>query len=191
MVRGHLMVPAPRNDDVLGRLMAAAQRGDKAAYRLLLDELRSWLARYYRRRLPEAHVDDAVQDALLAVHNKRHTYDPARAFAPWLAAIARYKWIDRLRTMTVHRTEPLDDDIPDYLQIGDHGDTVISAAVLNELLGTLKPGQADVIRLVKLGGHSIDEAALLTGQSPALVKVNIHRGLSKLAALVEGFDDVA
>ena len=93
------MVPAPRNDDVLGRLMAAAQRGDKAAYRLLLDELRSWLARYYRRRLTEAHVDDAVQDALLAIHNKRHTYDPARAFAPWLAAIARYKWIDRLRAM--------------------------------------------------------------------------------------------
>ena len=38
---------------------------------------------------------------------------------------------------------------------------------------------------------AIDEAALLTGQSPALVKVNIHRGLSKLAALVEGYDDVA
>ncbi|HPU16216.1 MAG TPA: sigma factor-like helix-turn-helix DNA-binding protein, partial [Polymorphobacter sp.] len=108
-----------------------------------------------------------------------------------LAAIARYKWIDRLRTMTVHRTEPLDDAVPDYLQIGDHGDTVISAAVLSELLGTLKPGQAEVIRLVKLGGHSIDEAAVLTGQSPALVKVNIHRGLARLAALVEGYDDVA
>jgi RNA polymerase sigma-70 factor (ECF subfamily) len=191
MVRGYLMATAPRSDDVHGRLMAAAQRGDKAAYRLLLDELRSWLARYYRRRLPEAHVDDAVQDALIAIHAKRHTYDPARAFAPWLAAIARYKWIDRLRTMTVHRTEPLDDAVPDYLQIGDHGDTVISAAVLSELLGTLKPGQAEVIRLVKLGGHSIDEAAVLTGQSPALVKVNIHRGLVRLAALVEGFDDVA
>jgi RNA polymerase sigma-70 factor (ECF subfamily) len=175
---------------VLGRLMAASQRGDKAAYRLLLDELRSWLARYYRRRLPEPQIDDTVQDTLIAIHNKRHTYDPARPFLPWLAAIARYKWIDRLRRMRAHRAEPLDDGIPDYLQVGDHGEAVLSAAVLSELLSTLKPGQADVIRLVKLGGHSIDEAALLTGQSPALVKVNIHRGLSRLATLVEGYDDV-
>lgn len=173
--------------------MGAAQAGDKIAYRLLLDELRSWLARYYRRRLPLDMVDDAVQEALLAVHNKRATYDPARAFAPWLAAIARYKWIDRLRTMSAHPTEALPEG--DFagdtaLSVGDSGEAVISAAVLGELLATLKPGQAAAIRLVKLDGHSIDEAALLTGQSPALVKVNIHRGLAKLAALVEGYDDV-
>lgn len=183
------MGQAARHDDVLGRLMAAAQHGDKAAYRLLLDELRSWLARYFRRRLPDAHIDDAVQETLLAIHNKRHTYDPVRPFLPWLAAIARYKWIDRLRVMRAHHAETLDDDLPEYLQAGDHGEAVLSAAVLSELLGTLKPGQADVIRLVKLGGHSIDEAALLTGQSPALVKVNIHRGLRRLALLVEGYDD--
>ena len=29
----------------------------------------------------------AVQDTLLAIHQKRHTYDPSRPFAPWLAAI--------------------------------------------------------------------------------------------------------
>jgi RNA polymerase sigma factor (sigma-70 family) len=182
------------SDAAWSRLMAASQTGDKAAYRILLDELRSWLARYYRRRLPHDMVDDAVQDALVAVHTKRHTYDPARAFGPWLAAIARYKWIDRLRTMTAHPVEPLPEPaeghIPESLFVGDTGDAVISAAVLGELLAMLKPGQAEVIRLVKLGGHSIDEAAVLTGQSPALVKVNIHRGLARLVALVEGYADV-
>lgn len=174
--------------------MAAAQNGDKAAYRILLDELRSWLARYYRRRLPLDMVDDAVQEALVAVHTKRHTYDPARGFGPWLAAIARYKWIDRLRTMTAHPSESLPEPseglVPEGLFVIDAGDAVVSAAVLGELLAMLKPGQAQAIRLVKLNGHSIDEAALLTGQSPALVKVNIHRGLARLAALVEGYDDV-
>jgi RNA polymerase sigma-70 factor (ECF subfamily) len=193
MVRGNLMAAAAPGDAVWGRLMAAAQNGDKAAYRILLDELRSWLARYYRRRLPLDVVDDAVQEALVAIHTKRHTYDPARAFGPWLAAIARYKWIDRLRTMTAHPSESLPEPegiVPEGLFVIDTGDAVVSAAVLGELLGMLKPGQAEVIRLVKLNGHSIDEAALLTGQSPALVKVNIHRGLAKLAALVEGYDDV-
>ena len=81
------------------RMMAAAQVGDASAYRTLLAELAPWLRRYYARRLPPAMTEDAVQDVLLAIHEKRHTYDPSRPFGPWLAAIARYKWIDRLRSL--------------------------------------------------------------------------------------------
>ena len=81
------------------RLMAAAQVGDANAYRILLSELSAWLRRYFARRLPRAMTEDAVQDVLLAIHEKRHTYDPTRPFGPWLAAIARYKWIDRLRSL--------------------------------------------------------------------------------------------
>lgn len=164
--------------------MIAAQGGDRDSYRLLLDELQLWLRRYYRRRLPPDAVDDAVQEALIAVHTKRHTWDPARPFAPWLAGIARYKWIDRLRNLTATRTE----ELPETLSVGDHGDDVLSATVLAQLLSTLKPAQAEVIRLVKLDGLSIEEAAALTGQSESLVKVNIHRGLARLSRTVEGYE---
>lgn len=174
--------------------MVAAQRGDGAAYRRLLDELRGWLRRYYGKRLPVDVVDDAVQDALVAIHTKRHTYDSARPFGPWLSAVARYKWIDRLRAMTAQRTEMLPDGdaVPDAMVTRDSGDAVVSATVLGGLLATLKPAQADVTRLVKLQGFSIEEAAAMTGQGTALVKVNIHRGLGKLAKQVEryGSDDV-
>ena len=91
------------------RMMAAAQAGDANAYRTLLAELALWLRRYYARRLPSAMTEDAVQDVLLAIHEKRHTYDPVRPFGPWLAAIARYKWIDRLRSLKTEATEPLDE----------------------------------------------------------------------------------
>jgi DNA-directed RNA polymerase specialized sigma24 family protein len=57
--------------------------------------------------------------------------------------------------------------------------------VLEELLSKLKPAQTTVIRLVKIKGFSIEEAAEMTGQSESLVKVNIHRGLAKLASIVE------
>ncbi|QXQ06221.1 hypothetical protein KX816_18920 [Sphingosinicellaceae bacterium] len=62
----------------------------------------------------------------------------------------------------------------------DTGYAAIGATVLG-LLETLKPAQASVIRLVKLQGFSIEEAAMATGQGTALVKVNIHRGLVRLA----------
>jgi hypothetical protein len=54
---------------------------------------------------------------------------------------------------------------------------------VEELLRRLKPAQATVIRLVKLEGITIEGASKATGQSVALVKVNIHRGLKKLTQL--------
>jgi len=161
--------------------MAASMAGDAAAYKVLLGDVRVWLQRYYARRLPPAIVEDAVQDALIAVHDKRHTYDLNRPFGPWLAAIARYKWIDRLRSLKRMAAEPLGDGVA----IGDHESAVISATILEELLASLKPAQSEVIRLVKLYGFSVEEAAERTGQSVSLVKVNIHRGLARLTLAVE------
>ena len=166
--------------------MAAAQSGDAAAYRRLLTEVGEWLRRYYARRLPSALVDDSIQDTLMAIHQKRHTYDPARPFEPWLAAVARHKWIDRLRAMRSAPTEALHDGIA----VADHGDAVTSAWSLDTLLRQIKPAQAEAIRLVKLHGLSIEEAALRTGQSASLVKVNIHRGLGRLTFLAGRQSDV-
>jgi RNA polymerase sigma factor (sigma-70 family) len=170
--------------------MAAAQAGDGVAYRRLLGETGAWLRGYYARRLPPACVDDAVQDALLAVHEKRHTFEPGRPFGPWLAAIARYKWIDRLRAMSAHPVEPLADDAADTLAVPGHEDAVGSSVALEQLFAELKPAQARVIRLVKLQGLSVEEAAQQTGQTISLVKVNIHRGLRRLSKLVQGGRDV-
>ena len=157
--------------------MVAAQGGDGVAYKVLLGELALWLRRYYARRLPPSMTEDAVQNVLLAIHEKRHTYDPARPFGPWLAAIARYKWIDRLRALKAEASEPLDDN----MSVPDHGDAVIAGSTLRQLLTELTAPQAEAIRLVKLEGYSVEETSRATGQSVSLVKVNIHRGLKRLA----------
>ena len=170
----------------LGVLMGAAQDGDAVAYRRLLGEVTPWLRRYYAHRLPPPMWDDAVQDVLIALHEKRHTYDPARPFEPWLAAIARHKWIDRLRAMRTMPTEVLDEALP---APDDHGAAVSDAFTLDTLLAQLRPQQAEAIRLVKLEGLSVEEAALRAKQSPSLVKVNIHRGLRRLGALVRRVHD--
>jgi RNA polymerase sigma factor (sigma-70 family) len=167
------------------RLMAAAQAGDAHAYRTLLVELVPWLRRYYQRRLPPMMVEDSVQDVLLAVHEKRHTYDPSWPLAPWITAIARYKWIDQLRFMKGRIIEPLDENVG----TPDHESSVVAETTLTQLLSEIRPAQAQVIRLVKVEGYSIDEAARTTGQSVALVKVNIHRGLKRLAAVVRPVSD--
>jgi RNA polymerase sigma factor (sigma-70 family) len=163
-----------------GCLMVAAQAGDSRANEQLLRELYAWLPRYYARRLPFAAAEDAIQETLLAVHRMRHTYAPSRSFVAWLIAIAHNKWIDRIREQYRHVSLTLDENIP----VEDHGGSVISAATLDHLLGRLKPAQESVIRLVKLKGLSVARASGATGQSAALVKINIHRGMKKLATLV-------
>jgi len=161
-------------------LMIAARAGDSQAYEQLLRELDVWLRRYYARRLPYPAADDARQEALLAIHAKRHTYASSRSFGAWVVAIARYKWVDRVREASRYSALSLDEEIA----VEDHEGAAISAAALDCLLGRLNPAQAKVIRLVKLKGFSIAHASGATGQSASLVKINIHRGLKKLAALV-------
>lgn len=167
-------------------LMVAAQAGDATAYRKLLSEIDVWLKRYYSRRLPSPMIDDVAQNVLLAIHAKRHTYDPGRPFIAWLSAIAHYKWVDALQSLQAHGTIPLDED----MAVPADEAAVTSAFSLESLLARLKPAQAEVIRLVRLEEHSVEEASQATGQSASLVKVNIHRGLKLLADLLRDDSDI-
>lgn len=173
------------DEPTFARLMAAAQDGDKAAGNVLLSEVGLWLERYFRRRVPPHQIDDLVQEVLIAFYTKRGTYDPSRPFLPWLAAIARYRWVDHLRKVYKHDGKELMEDDA----VEDSEEEVVMARVsLDRLFSQLPDKQAEVIEMVKISGLSIREASEKTGQSESLVKVNIHRGLKKLATLVEKAD---
>lgn len=178
--------PSFTASDAWGDLMVAAQNGHGGAYRRLLGEVSVWLARYFQRRLPAGDVDDAVQETLLAVHRRRHTYDPQYPLGPWLAAIAKRKWIDQLRSLGRRPSE----ELPENLSVGDHETSVVSSSVLHSLLRELRPAQAQAILLVKVQGYSIEDASGATGLSPSAIKMNIHRGLARLTAFIEKTPDV-
>jgi RNA polymerase sigma factor (sigma-70 family) len=172
-------------DDRWNRLMAAAQRGDEAAYEGLMREVRVWLSRYFRRRLPADAADDATQEALLAIHVHKQRYDTSDPMRPWLRTIARFKWIDQLRSH-VRSPESLEDvEVP----VEDHGSATRAKILLDLLLADAKPAQELVIRLVKLRGASVEEASRISGQSPSLVKVNIHRGLKRIGRALDSSED--
>jgi len=166
--------------------MVRAQAGDAAAYRQFLTELSGYLRAFLRRRmtrLPE-DVEDLVQETLLAVHNQRHTYDPARPVTAWLHAIARYKMIDFLRrhSRTDMLTDPLD-DVDELLVTAETPATEARHDVAG-LLEQLPDKQRLPIVYVKLEAMSVQQAARLTGLSESAVKVGIHRGLKALARLM-------
>jgi RNA polymerase sigma-70 factor (ECF subfamily) len=163
----------------LARLAGLAQRGDKQA---VWAPPRHWLARYFRTKTLPHQIDDLVQDTLLSVHRKLASYDPERPFMPWLAAIARYRFVDHLRLVYRQAEDELDTDHPAL----DSDEPAITARIsLERLFESLPAAQQRAIELVKIEGLSISEASASCGQSESLIKVNIHRGLKRLAAIVE------
>ena len=165
--------------------MRAAQGGDDRAYDRLMREVSQWLSRYFRKRLPPAAAEDATQEALLAIHLHKQGYDTSDPMRPWLKTIAHFKWIDQLRGH-LRSPDSLDDmEVP----VEDHGARTRASILLDLLLAEAKPQQAQVIRLVKLRGTSVEEASRISGQSPSLVKVNIHRGLKRISRALDQSDD--
>lgn len=170
------------DEATLSRLAALAQKGDRQAYAALLQSARHWLLRYYRRRVMPCEQEDLVQETLLSLHRKLASYQPDRQFTPWLAAIARYRFVDHLRQV-YRRAE--DELTSDAIPQDDEEGAITARVSLERLFAALPDAQSRAIELVRIEGLSISEASQTTGQSESLVKVNIHRGLKRLAALIE------
>lgn len=169
-------------------LWARAQAGDEGAYRQSLDWMARRLRAYFRRRMPtlQGDVEDLVQETLLAVHLQRGTYDPAFAVSAWFTAIARHKLVDLWRRRG--RREDLTDEYEDVdeSQLAAHPQDHHAPRDLERLLQALPGLQRQAIELTKLEGLSVAEASARTGVSESAIKVQVHRGLKRLAALVKG-----
>ena len=173
-------------EEELKELLARALRGDGAAYHAFLDGLSGFLRAYLGRRLTRLpdEVEDLVQETLLAVHNQRHTYDPALPVTAWVHAIARYKLIDFLRRRSGREAlnEPLPEE--DDLMAASEEEAREARRDLETLLAQLPDRHRLPIVYVKIEGRSVAETAKVTGMSESAVKVGIHRGLKALAALI-------
>lgn len=169
--------------------MAAAQAGDAEAYRRLLLELAPFLRFVARRRgLDAASSEDVAQDVLLTVHRVRHTYDPARPFVPWLLSIAYRRMIDLHRRD--RRIRDQETSVPDLLETfadptpNTDIETGEQRDWLRQALLALPPKQREALELVKLQDMSVAQAAARSGQSPGAIKVNVHRAIKSLRAIL-------
>lgn len=172
----------------LHALMVAGLDGDANAYRALLVKLSGQLRAYFKGQLVHfsrgpVEAEDLVQEALMAIHTQRHTYDRAQLFTPWVYAIARYKFLDYLRRTKRSTKDAPIEDLPE-MGVVDDSAHVESALDLEKLLGRIPLKARQAIRSVKLDGLSVAEAAAKTGMSESAVKVSVHRGLKFLGSVM-------
>jgi RNA polymerase sigma-70 factor (ECF subfamily) len=167
------------NEDELARLLRTAIAGDERAYREFLVRAAS-LVRAWARRKVGGGVDpeDIVQETLLAVHMKRHTWQPDAAVLPWLYAIARYKIVDALR----RRGRQPDTGVENIWDVpAEPGLDSVSDWEMRRILDQLSPGQRSVVAAISIDGRSIRETARSFGMTETAVRVALHRGLAAIA----------
>jgi RNA polymerase sigma-70 factor (ECF subfamily) len=174
-------------DRSLAELMRKAQEGDGRAYNDLLVEVAARVRAFARKELDGSDgVEDVAQETLLAVHRHRHTWDPARAFLPWMYAIARHRLLDfvaqrRRRERHDLATQTGDGEAPSAAAIVERA---IPAFDLRQALARLSARQREIIQMLKLEELSVAEISARTGLSRSSIKVTAHRGYKVLRKLI-------
>jgi RNA polymerase sigma-70 factor (ECF subfamily) len=172
--------------DEWARLLKAGMAGDARAYRTFLAAVSPvvrGIVRVRGRALGDAQCEDVVQDVLLAIHTKRHTWRQDAPLRPWLYAITRHKVVDAFRARGSRIDLPVE-DFDDVLQAPAEADPT-ERGDMEKLIGMLDDRSAGIVRLIGLEGNSAAETGAHLGMSEGAVRVALHRALKALAVLRE------
>jgi RNA polymerase sigma-70 factor (ECF subfamily) len=175
-----------KKGDGWGQLLAAANAGDARAYAKFLHAVTPVLRGIVRAKgasLGAAGCEDVLQEVLLAVHLKRHTWEPDSPVQPWLYAITRYKVIDALRAGG-RKIDLSIDEFSDVLA-ADAAPDPTEATDMAKMIGMLDARSATIIRKIGLEGISVAETGAELTMSEGAVRVALHRALKTLAILRE------
>jgi RNA polymerase sigma-70 factor (ECF subfamily) len=169
-----------KDEAELSRLMRAAIAGDERAYADFLHRIAALVRGFAGRKIVRGGVDpeDVVQETLLAIHVKRHTWRQDAPVLPWIYAIARFKLIDAFR----RRGRRIEIEIDEIAETFAEPETeTVSERDINRALDGLPPAQRSAVSAISVDGRSIGETAAKLGVSETAVRVSLHRGLAAIA----------
>ena len=173
-------------EDEWRRWMLAAREGDEACYKRLLADVARHVRVWVRRSMrdlgqAEADLEDVVQETLLALHLKRHTWNAEEKFSPWLNAIVRHKVIDAARRRTGRRWVPID-DLVEVLAAEETKSNLERYDILR-MAEHLPKQQRAVLVAMFVDGQTAAETASRFDMTEGAVRVSLHRALRKLAKM--------
>ena len=177
---------AHSKEQQLKRWMTESLAGDQRSYRLLLEESARILSDYFRSRIyrPD-NRDDLIQETLLSLHRARSTYNPSLPYSNWMYSIAYRRYIDYVRKQSrIDKMEvPGETILPliANLEKRNPDDLVDREAVLRAIQD-LPERQREIVRLLKIDGFSVKEAASILDMSETALKVAAHRAYKKIRA---------
>jgi RNA polymerase sigma-70 factor (ECF subfamily) len=162
-------------------LLRATGRGDRAAFEVLYARHAPWLVlRLTRRCNDPALVDEAVQDAFVAVWRGARSWDGRGEVAAWIWGIGIRRLIDQLRGCPRPTVELVDLDIRSEPSAEERVLLGVEYGDLAGALDRLSPELRAVVQATVLDGLTTKEAGRLLGLPVGTVKTRMMRAKAQM-----------
>ncbi|MEM0936227.1 MAG: sigma-70 family RNA polymerase sigma factor [Pseudomonadota bacterium] len=164
------------------RLLARIAERDTTAMRVFYERHQSALRGFLRARGAEAEeASDLLHDAMLDVWRTAARFGGASSARTWLFAIARNKYVDRVRRGT---RVSFVEEVPESSDTEPDSETILAsaedAARVRACLDGLKAAQRLVVRLAFFDGLTYEEIAAVEDVPAGTVKSRIFHAKQAL-----------
>jgi len=181
-------------------LLAAAKRGDSAAFEILCKQSASTVFHVARRMMRNNEdAEDVVQESFQQAFLHLKSFNGDSRFSTWLSRIAINAALMKLRKK--HRLwdvsldeSPETEEPSSRIDVEDQGPNPEQlyaqkerGRILSEAMNELTPGMRKAIELRELGERSTEETARIMGISAAAVKARVFHGRKKLRERLHHF----
>lgn len=168
----------------------AAQEGDEAAFRSVYRAVHPRLLGYVRTLVPDADAEDVASEAWFQIARDLDRFaGDADRFRGWAARIARNRALDHIRARGRRPVSGGDESeltgMPDGADTADEALEALGTGRTMELISRLPRDQAEAVVLRVVVGLDAKSAAEVLGKRPGAVRTAAHRGLRRLAELLE------
>jgi RNA polymerase sigma-70 factor (ECF subfamily) len=186
-------MPDPGIDhEDLGEIVRRAQAGDEEAFRVVYRAIQPGLLRYLRVLVGD-DAEDVASEAWGQIARDLQSFSgDGNGFRGWAATIGRHRALDHVRWLRRRPVaaagidsladEPGPDDTERLALDGVSTDRAIA------LIATLPPDQAEAVLLRVVVGLDAETAAGVLGKRAGAVRTAAHRGLRRLAELLDHAD---
>lgn len=178
------MLKREEMEQKLRLLLIQSKNGDRASYESFLSLSSVFIERYLKqlggRYAEKETIEDLLQEVLITLHQKKHTYQEDRPLLPWLYAIVRHRYIDYYRSRKRIPAQTSLEEVGDFIP----GKEQSFGIDMEEIMSLLTPKQKEMLYLIKVEGQSYKDAASTLRMSVSAVKVSVHRLVKSLQGKV-------
>jgi RNA polymerase sigma factor (sigma-70 family) len=178
-------------DEQVTECLARARNGDEKAVLDIFNYMYPHVAKLVQANLPvRESAEDLIQQVCIKVTTHLNQFSGKVPLLHWVSRIAVNTCLNQIRHEKRRPEVRLADLSEDEAAVVEHlahssteinaSEQVASRELVEKLLGTLKPKDRLLMRLMYLEGRALEDIAAATGWNKALIKVRAFRARAQL-----------